>query len=57
MLLGWIAGSMAVGDPAIAAHIPESATLHYVCGAAGALLVLAVGKVMARRGKDRLQAQ
>ncbi len=57
MLLGWIAGSMAVGDPAIASHIPESAALHYVCGAAGALLVLAVGKVMARRGKGGIQPQ
>ena len=48
MLLGWIAGSMAVSDPAIAPHLPESELLHYACGAAGALLVFVVGKLMAR---------
>ena len=51
MLLGWIAGSMAVSDPAIASHVPDSDVLRYGCGAAGALLVFAVGKVLARRAK------
>ncbi len=49
MLLGWIAGSMALSDPAIASTIPDSEVLHYACGVAGALLVFALGKLMARR--------
>jgi YjbE family integral membrane protein len=51
MLLGWIAGTMAVSDPAIAAHIPESDALRYGCGTLGALLVLAAGKLLAKRAK------
>ena len=52
MLLGWIAGSMAVSDPAIAPHLPQSELLHYACGLAGALLVLALGKLMGKRAKQ-----
>lgn len=51
MLLGWIAGSMAVSDPAISPHLPQSELLHYACGLAGALLVLAIGKLQASRAK------
>ena len=56
MLLGWIAGSMALSDPAIAPLIPNSEILHYACGAAGALLVLVLGKLLARRAKDSAQS-
>jgi len=53
MLLGWIAGTMMVGDPALGAWVPGTATasaaLHYSCGVAGALLVLALGKWFAAR--------
>jgi YjbE family integral membrane protein len=52
MLLGWIAGSMALSDPAIASQIPSSEILHYACGAAGALLVLVLGKLLARQAKN-----
>jgi YjbE family integral membrane protein len=55
MLLGWIAGTMAVSDPAIAAHLPESDLLHYACGAVGALLVFAVGNVLAKRAKSAVE--
>lgn len=61
MLLGWIAGTMMVGDPAISGWVPMvpgdkpgSTTvlpaLHYGSGVAGALLVLALGKLFAARG-------
>jgi YjbE family integral membrane protein len=63
MLLGWIAGTMAVTDPAIIGYMPSvpadkpglppevTATVRYAAGAAGALLVLAWGKwVASRRG-------
>jgi YjbE family integral membrane protein len=61
MLLGWIAGTMAVTDPAVldwmplagpaeAGKTPEvQALVRYSAGIFGALLVLAVGKLMARR--------
>ncbi len=61
MLLGWIAGTMVVGDPALAAWVPAVPSakvggtpevlpaLYYGCGVAGALLVLAIGKLMAAR--------
>ena len=57
MLLGWIAGTMAVTDPALVnpevmKDIPKlvvSDTMKYVAGVAGALLVLAVGKWLASR--------
>ena len=61
MLLGWIAGTMAVTDPAIIGYMPLEAAsakdatpdvltaVRYGAGVAGALLVLAVGKVLARR--------
>ena len=54
MLLGWIAGTMTVTDPALVnpAVIPampkveESAVLRYGAGIAGALLVLLIGKLI-----------
>ena len=46
MLLGWIAGTMAVSDPALTPYLDASVTLKYACGAVGALLVLAAGKVI-----------
>lgn len=57
MLLGWIAGTMAVGDPALAdpATLPwmpklaPSAAVKYGAGVLGALLVLAWGKSLAAR--------
>jgi YjbE family integral membrane protein len=57
MLLGWIAGTMAVTDPAlvdpaVVASFPKIAiddTFKYAAGVAGALLVLLVGKALAAR--------
>ena len=49
MLLGWIAGTMAISDPAVAPYLPQTEALKYGVGIAGALLVLAVGKWMASR--------
>jgi predicted tellurium resistance membrane protein TerC len=57
MLLGWIAGGMLVSDPALAdpanmpwmPKLPQSNTLHYAAAVAGALLVLAIGKLVAAR--------
>ena len=61
MLLGWIAGTMAVTDPAVVDWMPLAsptqpgkmpeveALVRYGAGIAGAVLVLAVGKGLARR--------
>jgi YjbE family integral membrane protein len=60
MLLGWIAGTMAVSDPAVLPYVPTlpaeagklphaTAIVHYGAGVAGALLVLALGKWVASR--------
>jgi YjbE family integral membrane protein len=62
MLLGWIAGTMAVSDPALAKpdawtwmpKLPQTDTVKYAAGIAGALLVLAWGKWAAsRRGRNK----
>lgn len=49
MLLGWIAGTLAISDPAIVAHWPETLVNHYAAAVAGAVLVLACGTLLARR--------
>ncbi len=61
MLLGWIAGTMAVTDPAVLGYLPTLppakvgaapevlATIRYGAGIAGALLVLAAGMLIKRR--------
>jgi YjbE family integral membrane protein len=61
MLLGWIAGTMAVTDPAVLPYLPTTPatkpgglpevldSLRYGAGVAGALLVLAIGTWVKRR--------
>ncbi len=49
MLLGWIAGQMAYSDPALKPYLPEAQFWGYLVAAAGALLVLVVGKVLLAR--------
>lgn len=59
MLLGWIAGTMAVSDPAVAnpdvlpgmPKLASSDWIRYGAGVAGVLLVLLVGKWLAGRQK------
>jgi YjbE family integral membrane protein len=68
MLLGWIAGTMAVTDPAVIGHLakqpaaqpggaPEvAAATRYIAGTVGALLVLAIGKVITMRRRPAAEA-
>ncbi|MES2090133.1 MAG: TerC family protein [Pseudomonadota bacterium] len=49
MLLGWIAGTLAVSDPAAAPYVVETSTHRYIAGSVGALLVLAFGTLFAKR--------
>ena len=49
MLLGWIAGTMSVTDPAVTPYVPSDDSIRYAAGVAGALLVLAIAKLLAAR--------
>lgn len=58
MLLGWIAGQMAVTDPALKAFLPGDATgpykmIGYGAAVAGALFVYAAGMFLQRRSAGR----
>jgi YjbE family integral membrane protein len=49
-LLGWVAGEMCLSDPAIKHWVEQQPhVLHYIVPAAGALLVVAIGKWLASR--------
>ena len=64
MLLGWLAGTMAVTDPALINRdvlsgfpkIEVSDTMRYAAGVAGALLVLVIGKFIAGRRASKAPA-
>ena len=57
MLLGWIAGCMFQTDPMLKDLIPQEQSWHYALGAAGALLVLAIGQALkARRARGKKAA-
>ena len=49
MLLGWIAGEMLVSEAAIASYLSGVAAPEWVFSAAGALVVLGIGKLRERR--------
>ncbi len=49
MLLGWIAGTLGVADPVVDPYFPDGEMTRYLAGALGALLVLALGTLWARR--------
>ena len=51
-LLGWVAGEMAVSDPAIAASVANYHWLHTAAPIAGAVLVVVLGKWLAARSSD-----
>lgn len=56
-LLGWIAGSMMISDIAVVRVIGEPGTaLHYGAGAAGAVLVVLIGKLLGARRKPAAHA-
>ena len=51
-LLGWVAGEMAIGDPAIKGSLEHLHWLHYAAPAAGAVIVVLVGKWLASRAGE-----
>jgi predicted tellurium resistance membrane protein TerC len=57
MLLGWIAGQMIFSDPGLKGYLPQGKSWEYGAAAAGALLVLAIGKaIQAKRGSQPTSA-
>ena len=57
-LLGWIAGGMLVHDVALASLVaPLPDWLHYVTSAIGALLVVALGKLLAPPAEPQAAAK
>lgn len=53
-LLGWVAGEMAVSDPALAGWMAGHGTVHMLAPAAGALLVVLTGNWLLRRSSVQL---
>lgn len=49
MLLGWIAGTMAISDPALKGWVSQGAILNYAMGVGGALLVLGIGTLAKKK--------
>ncbi|MBE7367417.1 TerC family protein [Ramlibacter pallidus] len=56
MLLGWIAGQMMYTDPGLKPYLPDAKTWEYATAAAGALLVLVLGKFVFGRAKEAPEA-
>ncbi len=48
-LLGWIAGGLIVGDSLLDGHVPDTAVVKYAASAVGAIFVVGLAKVIARR--------
>jgi YjbE family integral membrane protein len=49
-LLGWVAGEMAISDPAVKAWVDaNAAVLHYAAPVLGAIGVVVIGKMLAKR--------
>ena len=49
MLLGWLGGDMAFKDSGLQHYLPTVVGLHYFMAAGGAILVFAVGRLLAKR--------
>jgi len=57
-LIGWVAGEMAISDPAIKGWIDANAsTLHAVSPIVGAAFVIAAGKILGRLSSRRRAAE
>jgi len=56
MLLGWIAGQMIFTDPGLKAYLPAGKAYEYGAAAAGAVLVLALGKAFKARREAATRA-
>ncbi len=48
-LIGWVGGETLISDVALQDMVAENPALHYVAAAAGAILVVGLGKFMGRK--------
>ena len=48
-LIGWVGGETLISDVALKEIVVENPALHYVAAAAGAILVVGIGKFMGNK--------
>ena len=51
-LIGWVGGETLVSDVALREVVEANPALHYIAAAAGAILVVGIGKFMGKKGGD-----
>ncbi len=52
MLLGWIAGTMALSDPAVKDYLPQTPVWNYSLGVVGAIGVYLMGTLLKKRSEQ-----
>jgi YjbE family integral membrane protein len=52
-LVGWVAGETIISDVSVQAIVGGGAWLHYAAAAAGAVLVITAGKMLAKRARGQ----
>lgn len=52
MLLGWIAGTMALSDPAVKDYLPQTPVWNYSLGVVGAIGVYLMGTLLKKRSEE-----
>ena len=55
-LLGWIGGGLITSDGFVVKYLPNAAAYHYPAAAAGAVLVVVLGWIFAKRAKEKAKA-
>jgi predicted tellurium resistance membrane protein TerC len=53
-LIGWVGGEAIAGDAAFKDTIAANSWLHYAAAAAGAVLVVGIGKLLQRRHRMKM---
>ena len=56
-LLGWIGGGLVTSDGFVVKHFPDAAAYHYPAAVAGAVLVVLLGWIFARRAKAKAKGR
>ena len=56
-LLGWIGGGLVTSDGFVVKHFPDAAAYHYPAAVVGAILVVLLGWIFARRAKERAKGR
>jgi YjbE family integral membrane protein len=51
-LIGWVGGETLISDVALRDLVEANPALHYVAAAAGAVLVIGIGKYMGKKGRE-----